>query len=78
MPKGLKIQVYQMMHGHSESKPGAQWMVAATHSPWTTHTHVSTCQKSLTDLSQNTEARSWNDFDFYCPEVKLDLKFPSW
>lgn len=29
-------------------------------------------------MSQNIAVSSWNELDTYCPELKLDLKFPSW
>lgn len=35
------------------------------------------CQISSTDLDSNPIAATWNDFDFYCQQVKLELKFPS-
>lgn len=29
-------------------------------------------------MSQNIMVDTWNDLDMYCPELKLDFKFPSW
>ncbi|KAG7529582.1 hypothetical protein FFLO_05554 [Filobasidium floriforme] len=64
-PEGLR-----MLAGNKDAKNWAE--TGLPENAWSY-----TCQKSRTDMSQNIAVSSWNELDTYCPELKLDLKFPS-